>query len=127
VSQATTLVYVAGPFSAKVRTGVEENIGRATRLGLEVAKLGACPMIPHANTQHPDFEHVQPYQFWIDATAEQLRRCDAVIFTDDWERSSGARSENELAIAHEIPRFFHLADLAGWLEQREEKKNAQTK
>ncbi len=111
------LVYVAGPFSAKDRAGVEASIARAVELGLKVARLGACPIIPHANTSHPDFEALQPYTFWLDATAEQLRRCDAVIFTDDWERSSGARSENKVAINAGIPRFFHLDDLAEWLKR----------
>jgi hypothetical protein len=98
------LIYVAGPFSPTaaqkeriaagviiVRQAVEENILRAKRLGLEVAKLGACPWIPHANTDLPEFEHVQPYTFWIDVTAEQLRRCDAAIFTDDFAESSSSR------------------------------------
>jgi hypothetical protein len=117
------LVYVAGPFSGKgstkeeKRANTERNIARAVQLGIKVAKLGACPVVPHANTAHPDYEDVQPYAFWIEATAEQLRRCDAVIFTEDWEESSGARGENELAIAEMIPRFFHLSDLAAFLNQ----------
>src|SRR5687767_6886277 len=49
-SLATTLVYVAGSFSAPTRAGVEANIHAAALRGLEVAKLGACPMIPHCNT-----------------------------------------------------------------------------
>lgn len=115
MSSVPKLVYVAGPFSAPERSGVDANIARAVALGLEVARLGACPWIPHANTAHPLFEHVQHYSFWIAATAEQLRRCDAVIFTDDWKNSSGARNENEVAIEEEIPRFFNIKDLAGWL------------
>lgn len=129
---APKLVYIAGPFSPTkaqlalfgkavtkymARRCVEENILRAKLLGVKVAKLGACPMIPHANTDHPDFEEVQPYQFWIEATKEQLRRCDAVLFAEDWEESSGARGENEVAIEESIPRFFSLNDLAGWLHQ----------
>jgi hypothetical protein len=131
-----TLVYIAGPFSptpeqkeylsgltisgegqyAEVRRAlVERNIERATRLGLQVAKLGAYPVVPHANTGHPDYEDAQPYQFWIEGTAEQLRRCDAVLFTQDWQESSGARGEERIAAECGIPRFYTLSELACWL------------
>lgn len=118
MSHAQTLVYIAGPFSGKDRNEVHANIHRAELLGLKVAELGAYPIIPHANTSLPAFEAVQPYTFWIEATGELLERCDAVLFTDDWERSSGARGENKLAINAGLPRFFHLADLAEWLRKK---------
>lgn len=130
-------MYIAGPFSptatqklqlelvseqdrpAARREFVERNIARAVQLGIKVAKLGACPIVPHANTAHPEYEEVQPYTFWIEATGEQLRRCDAVLFTEDWESSSGARNENEIAIDEAIPRFFHLSDLAAFLNHED--------
>jgi hypothetical protein len=87
------LVYVAGPFSAPTREGVETNIRRAVDRGVEVARLGAYPVIPHANTADPRFELVRPYQFWIAATLAMLRPCFALITVDGWERSSGARGE----------------------------------
>ncbi len=112
------LVYVAGPFSGKTRADVEANIRRAEQLGLGVARLGAVPWIPHANTQLPEFEHVQPYQFWIAATLEQLRRCDAIIMTEDWQISSGARGEHADAIARGQPVFYSLAALGEWLQAK---------
>lgn len=108
----TFLVYVAGPFSAPDRAGVEANIQRASEAGVAVAKLGFCPVIPHANTAHPDFEHVQPYDFWIDATAEMLRRCDAILLIEGWEKSSGARMEKKVAESRGIPVFMSLEALA---------------
>lgn len=110
------IVYVAGPFSGPTRADVEANIRRAEILGLEVAKVGACPWIPHANTQHPDFESLQPYRFWIAATLEQLRRCDAVIFTPDWRRSNGARGEWQEATRLGKPIFLTVVELAEWLK-----------
>ena len=108
-------VYVAGPFSAKTREGVEANILAAQLLGVEVAKLGAYPVIPHANTSHPDFEVVQPYAFWIEGTMWQLRQCDAVMLTPNWESSSGARGEVADAQARGVPVFTSLDDLKAWL------------
>lgn len=110
------LVYVAGPFSAKTRAGVEENIQRAALAGVEVAKLGACPWIPHCNTAHPDFETVQPYQFWIDATELQRQKCDAILMIEGWHESSGARKEHAAAYADGQPRFYDLSALREWLE-----------
>jgi hypothetical protein len=112
------LVYVAGPFSAQDRLGVVANIQRAEKLGVEVARLGACPWIPHANTADPEFEKVQPYTFWIEATREQLRRCDAIIMVPGWESSSGARGEHADAIAWGKPVFYSVAELSRWLAAR---------
>lgn len=106
------LVYVAGPFSAPDRQGVERNIRAAEELGLEVAKLGLFPVVPHSNTSHPDYETAQPYQFWIDGTLELLRRCDAVVCVAGWERSSGARGECAEALRIGLPVFERLEDLA---------------
>jgi hypothetical protein len=109
------LIYCAGPFSAPTREGVEANIAAMELLGIEVAKLGALPVIPHANTQHPDFEHVQPYTFWIDGTLELMRRCDAVLCSPRWKESSGARGERDEAVSLGLPVFDSLAELADWL------------
>lgn len=109
------LVYTAGPFSAPTREGVEANIRAAVDLAVEVAKLGALPVCPHSSTADPRFEHVQPYQFWLDGTLELLRRCDAVILTPDWQRSTGARAEVAEARRIGMPVFSSLAELSAWL------------
>ena len=121
MDHSRTLVYIAGPFTGKGETRAEQRadteakIARAVQLGIRVARLGAYPVIPHANTSHPEFEDVQDYGFWIEGTAELLERCDAVLFTDDWRDSSCARGEERLAAERGIPRFYTLSDLACWL------------
>lgn len=129
------LCYVAGPFSPtkkqrdqRIRSRhlgdeqfdwvcIQENILNASLLGVEVAKLGVLPVIPHSNTALQAFLDVQPYEFWIEATKEQLRRCDAVIFTDDWRESNGAIGEYELAKALSVPMFKDIQDLKLWAEE----------
>lgn len=118
------LVYVGGPFSGKTRADVEENIRRAVLLGVEVAKLGVLPVIPHANTSAPAFEEVQGYEFWIAATMELLRRCDAIILTPDWERSSGARGEKADAESRGQPVFHTLEELKAWVDLRRSLKES---
>jgi len=110
------LVYVAGRFSATTREGVERNIASAVVVGLDVARLGAMPVIPHANTAHPEFEQVQPYQFWIDGTIALLLRCDALITVPGWEASKGACAEVRIAGERQMPRFHTTDELRAWLE-----------
>jgi nucleoside 2-deoxyribosyltransferase len=111
------LVYVAGPYTGPTREAVEANITAAVVVGLEVARLGACPVIPHSNTSDPQFELLQNYEFWIAATAKLLTRCDAVITVNDWRRSKGASGEVELATEREIPVFHNTEDLAWWMKK----------
>ena len=114
----TILVYVAGPYSAPDRAGVELNIQAAVALGIEVAKLGAMPVIPHANTSHPDFEKVQPYQFWIAGTMALLRACGACVMVEGWEASSGARGEHQEMLRLGRPVFYSAWELSTWLCER---------
>lgn len=99
------LVYIAGPFSATTREGVEANVRRAERTGLVVASLGGMPVIPHSNTGAREFEHAQPYVFWIAGTLALMRRCDAVVMTLRWDESPGARGERDEALRLGIPVF----------------------
>lgn len=112
------LVYVAGKFSAKTREGVEANIAAAVAVGIEVAKLGLFPVVPHANTSHPDYERVQEYPFWIAGTLELLRRCDAIVMVPRWEESSGAKGERAEASRLRMPTFDTVAELAASVGHR---------
>ena len=118
MTNASTLIYVAGPFSAPTREGVEANILRAALRGVEVAKLGACPVVPHSNTSLPQYETVQPYEFWIEATLALMHRCDALLTVSGWEASSGARGEVTAMMRSGKPVFHNLGTLAEWLKSR---------
>ena len=108
------VIYVAGPFSGETAWDVEQNIRRAEELAYYVSCLGAAPLCPHSNTRF--FNGTHTYEFWIDATAALLAKCDAIIMTPDWERSSGARKEHAQALRDAIPIFYHLQTLQGWLD-----------
>jgi nucleoside 2-deoxyribosyltransferase len=108
------LVYVAGPFRGPSAWDIEQNIRRAETLALAVWRLGAACLCPHTNTRF--FQNAAPDSVWLEGDLEMLRRCDAVILTDDWERSSGARAERDLAIQQNIPVFYGIDDLQEWLE-----------
>ena len=111
------LIYVAGPYRAKTRAQVDTNICHARELGKVVCGLGAYPIIPHSNTSH--FEGSAPDDFWLPATLEACRRCDAILMVEGWEESEGSRKE--LAEMERLgkPVFFESPDMvdyiAAWL------------
>lgn len=107
------IVYIAGPFRGPHAWAIENNIRRAEELSFAVAAIGAMPLCPHANTRF--FHGALPDQFWLDGTLELLRRCDALITTPDWEKSSGARSEVDEAQRLKQPVFHSIGLLGEWL------------
>jgi nucleoside 2-deoxyribosyltransferase len=111
------VIYVAGPFRGPNHFVIAENIRNAERLALEVWKLGAAALCPHANTAH--FQDAAPDWVWLDGDLEMLRRCDGILVTPDWQRSAGAREEVAYATQRGIPVFLTLEDLAFWLNAGE--------
>lgn len=117
-------VYIAGPFSApkgtsegEKRAAVERNIANAVEMGLKVCRLGAYPIIPHANTAHPAFEKIQEYSFWIEGTRQlALRACDAMMMVPGWHDSSGAIGEHRTFMIRGRPVFIVLDDLKNWID-----------
>jgi hypothetical protein len=115
------LIYIAGPFRhpSQFTAGqdcfaVQENIMRAMRLGLAVARTGtAFPVIPHANTMFMNGS--APDEIWLQGDLELLRRSDAILFTDNWRQSQGAIAEFEFARMRGIPCLFSLDECYLWL------------
>lgn len=75
--------------------------------------MGAVALCPHLNTAH--FQDAAPDNVWLEGDLELLKRCDAVIMTSDWYRSSGARAEKQFADDRKIPVFYDVAALRSWL------------
>jgi len=111
------LGYVAGPFRGASHWEIAENIRNAERLALEVWRMGAACICPHSNTAH--FQDAAPDDVWLAGDLEMLSRCDFMVMTADWERSSGARAEKLYALAHGIPVFHDMRALMAWLTPAE--------
>jgi nucleoside 2-deoxyribosyltransferase len=110
------VVYVAGPFRGPNAWEIAENVRNAERLALDVWRLGAACICPHANTAH--FQDAAPDEVWLQGDLEILRRCDAMILTNTWMRSKGACAEREEAMRLEMPIFYTTAELKQWLEEK---------
>jgi hypothetical protein len=112
------LGYIIGPFRAPTAWEVQLNVRNAEMLGLEVAKLGAFPVIPHKNTEN--FNGLLTDDFWLKGTAELLLRCDFAITVSaihvPWYSSKGSQGEVLLATQRGIPVFYELTKLHAWLK-----------
>lgn len=105
------VAYVAGSYRAASRAGVELNIQVARRVGLLAALKGWSPIIPHANTGHLDELCSLSETFWLDATMELMRRCDAVVLCPGWQHSSGTLAEIAEAQRLGITVFYTDSEL----------------
>jgi len=102
------VVYIAGPFRGSSSWQMELNIRRAETLALKVWKMGAAALCPHANTRF--YQGEGDDSIWLQGDLEMIRRVDAILMTDDWTRSPGARGELEFANELQIPAFFESYD-----------------
>jgi hypothetical protein len=107
------VVYVAAPFRGPHAWAIEQNVRLAESTGLEVARLGAMPLIPHTNTRF--FHGTLPDEFFIEGTLALMHKCDAALFVGNWQGSSGCMGEHRSCELRGIPKFYTLAELAAWL------------
>lgn len=107
------VVYVAGPYRAASEYGVLLNIQAAERLALRVWKAGAACICPHKNTAF--FGGAADDNVWLLGDLEIVRRCDALICTDNWQASIGASGEVDFARSLGIPVFEKFEDFEKWL------------
>lgn len=122
------LIYVAGKYRAATREAVAANIEAARQVGIEAARLGWYPVIPHANTAHMEDDLQHADQFWLAGTLELMTRCDAVVLVPGWETSEGTRGEIAKADQLHIPVYRTLdampsgAEFIAWLHAFEARR-----
>ena len=115
------VIYLAGPYSAPDRNGIEENIQVAHHFALELWKLGVAVICPHKNTAYfPNLPSGElTYDTWMRGDREFIRRSDAVYMLPKWRESCGAKMEKKYAIKLGKPVFYALSELKKWLENNE--------
>lgn len=107
------VIYIAGPFRGAHAWAVAQNVRRAEELAFAGCQLGAAVLCPHANTAH--FDGTLTDDYWLAATLELLRRCDAVLLVPGWEKSSGTRGEVAEAKRLGMPVFEDVFEVREWL------------
>ena len=109
------VIYLAGPYRSPTEYGVQQNIEAASKIAMEVWKLGAVCICPHKNTAF--FGGALPDAVWLEGDLELIRRSDAVLIMEAWERSDGAVDERWFASGIGKPVLFSLAELEDWLRR----------
>ena len=124
------LIYVAGKYRAATREAVAANIEAARQLGIEAARLGWYPVIPHCNTAHMELATPQHGdQFWLQGTLELMRRCDALVLVPGWETSEGTQGEIAEADRLQIPIYRSpdllpgASEFIAWLHAAEARRH----
>jgi hypothetical protein len=96
-------VYVAGKFRGSTAWDVESNIRKAEEHGLELAKKGIFPVIPHTMTRFFDKAHGIPDSLWLEGDLDLLRMCDGLsLVPDNWYGSTGTDGEIKHALRNGI-------------------------
>jgi hypothetical protein len=108
------IIYVAGKLTGKDNFEISRNVRAAEDVAMEVVKLGAMPLIPHANTGL-NFFGTATEEFWYEGTVELMLRCDAVILVPGWTRSKGVALVMNAAQAKLMPIFATPEELGAWL------------
>lgn len=104
----TKLVYVAGKFRGAENADVQRYIDVASWFRAPIAKTGCFPVCVHIGeglAMH-DLNQENNGQWWVDATLEVLRRCDALVAVPGWHTSSGTFGEMQEALRLKIPVFL---------------------
>jgi hypothetical protein len=110
------VVYIAGPFRGPNAWEIEQNIRRAETLSLEVWRMGAVALCPHTNTRF--FQGAADDAVWLEGDLVLLSRCDAILMTPDWERSTGARAEHAAAVELGMPILYSVDACRSWVSAR---------
>jgi len=109
------VIYIAGPYRGADAWEIEQNVRKAEGAGLQVAKLGAAPLIPHSMTRF--FQGTCTDEYWLRATLELLHRSDAILLLHGWQKSIGATAELGEAKRLGLPYFTQLEELQRWLTE----------
>ena len=107
------VVYIAGPFRADNAWEIEQNVRSAEELALQVWRMGAAVICPHANTRF--FDGAADDGLWLRGDVEILKRCDAVLVVPNSGMSRGTATEIEVAKVYNIPVFKNLLAIREWL------------
>jgi len=108
------VIYIAAPFRARNAWLVEQNIRIAELAAFEVAKRTLQVVLcPH--TMYRYFDGTMTDEYWLAATAELLKRCDAVLMAGDWKQSEGAQAERDQALAEDLPIFDDVEQVVRWV------------
>jgi len=108
------IFYVAGPYRPQSAFQslpiirwfyILRNILRARRLSIWLWKNGDIAICPHLNTAFFDLHDI-PDRVFLQGDIAILKRCDAIVMLDGWQKSIGASSEHCIAVFNGTPIYY---------------------
>lgn len=114
---ATLTYYLAAPYSAPTREGIEANVLHAVQWWRRLADAGYMVVLPHTSDLLDALtaQHFGP-EFYYDYTLKLMRRCDAVVLVPDGPTpraaSRGVNDEIAEAVRIGMP-VVEVAELLG--------------
>lgn len=109
-------IFIAGPYSAETREGVEMNVQKAMDVAACLWYRGHYPFVPHLfdlldqhlQSKRRFFFGPMDYEDWMDWCASYLEVCDAVLYLGS---SPGADRELLSAASRRIPIYTRLEQI----------------
>ena len=99
------IAFISGPYRAKTTNGIQENIERARQVAKKYWLKGFSVYCPHLNSAFMD--GLVPDQVFLDGCLEMIKRLDPLqdifVLMKDWQKSTGAKKEFELALEQRLP------------------------
>lgn len=100
-------VYIAGAYTSRDLIVVNNNVARASAVGDLVCAYGGLPIVPH-EIGHRRAQMQTDYKWWVEATLQALRACDAAVVVPLYEDSTGTLGEIAEAERLGIPVFYAI-------------------
>jgi hypothetical protein len=102
------VINIAAPYNAPTREEIRLNVHNAGRLGAKLMDRGWVPLVPHAIGRVVSKYIDRTNSDWILNDLYPMERCDAVIFSVNWEKSKGCRTEHSYALSKNIKIYYEV-------------------
>lgn len=122
------VLYVAGAYSSSDYKIRDAYIKKARDMAIRLWEMGFAVICPHLNTHL--FDEIEEakgisYNQILEGDFELIKRCDGIVFLDNWMESEGAKKEFKIVITKSIPFFFE-DELNFWKKIQEFRNGSQS-
>ena len=121
------VIYISGPISNHIPEGYDElhgkqlNVLNASQVAIRCIEAGWAVICPHKNTSM--FYNI-PWDIMLEMDCELVKRCDAILMLENWEKSPGAVRERKCAMDAGIPVYYYKDGIPdpSWVLSRDTSK-----
>ena len=104
------LIYLAGPITEGHGRTIADNIASAVAIHLRLTDAKVWTICPQLEALVPEAFDIN-YEKWMEYDFFLLERSDAVLMLPNWQESSGAKREHELALKLKKKIYYDVSEL----------------